>query len=247
MSIEILKHLGDNSLKATGTIRESPTKKCPLISSKVMEKTTERGFTDYRFDWETLIFIIVKWHDNTPASIATNYSSVYPVGNTTRHSQKLKKKITVKIPKAVSEYNKSMGGVDLLDKQVTLYGTRIHGKKWWFQIFTQMLDIAVVNCWRIHNIVNKGENFTLLETRRRLTLALLSKTWSSNRHRPGPQKNILRRGRVSEEVRYDSGNHFIAVIQTQRRCAQCGKKVKKICCRCDVSLHDACFETFHTK
>ena len=101
--IDILKHLGDNSLKATGTIRENCTKKCPLISFKVMEKTTERGFTDYKFDQETQI-LVVKWHENTPVSIATNYSYAYLVGNTTRHSQKLKKKITVKIPKVVSEY-----------------------------------------------------------------------------------------------------------------------------------------------
>ena len=141
-----------------------------------------------------------------------------------------------------------MGGVDLLDKQVTLYRIRIRGKKWWFPIFTQMLDVAVVNCWRIHNIVNKDENLTLLETRRRrLTLALLSKTSSSNRHRSEPQRSILTRGRVSEEVRYDSGSQFVAVIQTQRRCAQCGKKVKRICSRYDVPLHDACFEIFHTK
>ena len=91
-SIEVLKHLGNNSLKATGTIRENCTKKCPLISSKVMKKTTERGFTDYRFDRETRI-LVVKWHDNTPVSIATNYSSLCPVGNTTRHSHKLKKKL----------------------------------------------------------------------------------------------------------------------------------------------------------
>ena len=136
-SIEVLKNLGNNSLKTTGTNRENCTKKCPLISSKAMKKTTERGFTDYRFDWETRIFI-VKWYDNTPVSIATNYSSVYPVGNTTKHSHKLKKKITIKIPKVVSEYNKSMGGVDLSDKQVTLYRTRIGGKKWWFPTFTQI-------------------------------------------------------------------------------------------------------------
>ena len=65
-----------------------------------------------------------------------------------------------------------MGGVNFLDKQVTLYRTRIHGKKWRFPIFTQMLDVAVVNCWKIHNIVNKDENLTLLETRTMLTLAL---------------------------------------------------------------------------
>ena len=83
-SIEVLKHLGENLLKATNTIRENRTKKCPLISFKVMEKTTERGFTDYRFDRETRI-LVVKWHDNTPVSIATNYSSVHPVGNTITH------------------------------------------------------------------------------------------------------------------------------------------------------------------
>ena len=140
-----------------------------------------------------------------------------------------------------------MGGVDLLDKQVTLYRTRIRGKKWWFPIFTQMLDAVVINCWRIHNIVNKDENLTLLEARRRLTLTLLSKTSSSNRHCLGPQRSILRRGRVSEEGRYDSGSHCVAVIQTQRRCALCGNKIKRICSRYDVLLHDARFEIFHTK
>ena len=147
----------------------------------------------------------------------------------------------------MSDYNKSMGNVDMLDKQVSLYRTRIQREKWWFPIFTQMLDIAIVNCWRIYNPVNENDTLTLLETSRRILLAFISKRSSSNCKRPGPQRNRLLKGRVSEDVRYDGGNHFVKVIQTQRRCALCGKKTKIICSRCDVPLHDACFEISHSK
>lgn len=232
-------------MKATGTIRENRTKHCPVMPSKIMEKTTERGFIDYRFDSNNQI-LITKWHDNTSVTVATNYSQAFPTGSATRYSQKLKKEIVVAIPKVIAEYNKSMGGVDLLDKQVSLYRVRIRGKKWWFPLFTQLLDIAVVNTWRIHQHVNPNDKLSLLEARRKIVLAYVSKQSAVPRQRPGPQRRLLG-GRVSEDIRFDHGNHFVTPIPTQRRCAFCGKKTKRICDRCNVPLHDLCFAIFHTK
>ena len=40
-----------------------------------------------------------------------------------------KKHFYVNMPKCISEYNLNMGGVDMLDKQVSLYRTCIRGKK----------------------------------------------------------------------------------------------------------------------
>ena len=83
-SIYILKALGHRNLKATGTIRQNRTKKCPLIPSKVMKKTKEREFVDYGFDHTSKV-PVTKWHDNTPVSVATNYSAIFRTGHATRY------------------------------------------------------------------------------------------------------------------------------------------------------------------
>ena len=243
-SVETLSLLQEKSLKATGTIRENRCKKCPLIDSKAMKKK-DRGFIDYRFDCANKI-LITRWNDNKPVSVATNYSSVYPTATAKRFSQKEKKFLTVDMPKCISEYNRSMGGVDMLDKQVSLYRTRIRGKKWWFSVFTQFLDVTVVNAWRLYQEASGDKKMPLLNARRKIVLSYLSKPCSSNRKRSG-RKNSISEGRVSKAIRLDEGNHLVQPIATQRRCAKCGKKTKRICTRCQVPLHDKCFQEFHTK
>lgn len=211
---------------------------------KKWKKKTERGFFDYRFDKNNEI-LIVRWNDNKAVGVATNYSKIEPLASTKRFSMKEKKQVNIPVPRLINEYNSYMGGVDLLDKQVSLYRTRIRSKKWWWPLFTQFLDVSVVNTWRLYNIVNPDKQFSLLEIRRIITTAYLSK--KPARKRTGPQKSKLFGGRVSTDIRFDNGNHLIIPITTQRRCAACGKKTTRICGRCDVPLHDICFAPFHTK
>lgn len=245
-SHEIMCHLRKLKIKATGTIRENRTQKCPLISSKQMIKENDRGYYDYRFD-QTNEILVPKWNDNKPVSLATNYSSIEPLGQTKRYSPKEKKQIQIPIPKVIQEYNSHMGGVDLLDKQVSLYRIRIRSKKWWWPLFTQLIDICVVNTWRLYQIAYPQQNASLLDVRRKIVLAYLCKTTSSAPKRPGPQNSKLLGGRVSLDVRFDGQGHLVVPIKTQRRCALCGKKTKRICGKCDVPLHDVCFLPFHTK
>lgn len=129
-----------------------------------------------------------------------------------------------------------MGGVDMLDKQISLYRTRIRSKKWWWLLFTQILDITVVNTWRLHQIASPDEKASLLDIRRKIVMSYLSKTTPSVPKRPGPQKSKLLGGRVSLDVRFDQIGHFVVPINTQRRCALCGKKTTRICCKCDVLI-----------
>jgi len=51
--------------------------------------------------------------------------------------------------------------------------------------------------------------------------------------------------RVPQEVRSDGVDHYIKSSGTQRRCAVCGKKVRKQCMKCDAGLHMECFVKFH--
>ena len=128
------------------------------------------------------------------------------------------------MPKCISEYNSSMGGVNVLDKQVSHYRTRIRGKKWWFPVFTQFLDITVVNAWRVYQESSGDKAMLLLTARKKITLSYLSKPSPSSRKRPGPRRKKVLDGRVSKAIRLDEGNHLVQPVSTQRRCANCGKE-----------------------
>jgi hypothetical protein len=51
------------------------------------------------------------------------------------------------VPEIVSLYNKSMGGVDLLDQMISYYRTFIKSKKWYLRVITHFLDFAIVASW----------------------------------------------------------------------------------------------------
>ena len=42
-----------------------------------------------------------------------------------------------------------MGGSDQVDKNVNKYRIGIHGKKWWWCLFTWIVDVAVQNAVRV--------------------------------------------------------------------------------------------------
>lgn len=206
-----------------------------------MQKKKERGYFEKQFDKEGEV-LVVRWKDNK--AVATNYSDVTPIEKAKRFSRKQQGKISIPIPRLYCEYNRNMGGVDLLDKQISLYRTRIRSKKWWWPIFTQFLDVAIVNTWRLYQVVHPEENVSVLDIRREIVQTYLSIP-KAPQNRPGPQKSKIS-GRVGSEVRYDRLDHLIVCIDTQRRCAACGKKTTRICKRCDIPLHDKCFAPFHT-
>ncbi|CAH0562903.1 unnamed protein product [Brassicogethes aeneus] len=52
----------------------------------------------------------------------------------------------------ISKYNKYMGGVDLHDNGVANYRIRVMGKKWWWPLFINTIDSALVNSWKLFNM-----------------------------------------------------------------------------------------------
>lgn len=43
-----------------------------------------------------------------------------------------------------------MGGVDLMDRLLSSYLPRIKSKNWWWSLFINAIDIAVVTAWKVH-------------------------------------------------------------------------------------------------
>ena len=53
-------------------------------------------------------------------------------------------------PHLVNSFNKVMSGVELLGRLSESYRPMIRGKKWYWQHFLNMINVAMIAAWRIH-------------------------------------------------------------------------------------------------
>lgn len=67
-----------------------------------------------------------------------------PTARADQWDYKRKEMTFVVCPNIVTVYNKSMGGVDLLDSLIALYHTKIRSKKWYHRVTFHILDLTVV-------------------------------------------------------------------------------------------------------
>lgn len=236
-SIPLLSELSQRKLKATGTIRENRTSKCPLQDTKSMKKT-DRGSYDFRLAKDDNI-VVCKWNDNSIVSIASNASSIQPTHTVTRYSQKLKKNISVTQPHLIRVYNENMGGVDRSDQNISLYRISVRGKKWYFPLICHCIDLAEQNAWQIHR-ARKG-SLDHLKFRRRVVTALLETNAKSSKGAGRPSK--------SEHVdsRHDRLDHLVEPQENQTRCRHCHQKCTTRCSKCNIGLHVKCFIDYHKK
>ncbi|XP_065313258.1 piggyBac transposable element-derived protein 3-like [Gordionus sp. m RMFG-2023] len=170
-SFKLLSYLKQMGYFATGTVRDNRIEHCPVESIKVVAKK-ERGYYDYRFEKLNEIFV-VRWNDNSVVTVASTCHTISLLSNVSRYSKKISSKIKIPQPNMVTAYNKHMGGVDLCDNLISTYRIKIRGKKWWWPIFTNFIDVALVNSWKIWKFVNRDDKKSLLAFRREVTNYLL--------------------------------------------------------------------------
>lgn len=224
------------NIRITGTIRDNRTSKCPNINSTEIKKK-KRGYFDFRSNEDGIL--IVKWHDNSVVSCMSNAVPVHPTHTVNRYSLKEKKNIQVQQPHNIFLYNRSMGGVDRSDQNISLYRVTLRGKKWYMPLIFHMLDLAEQNAWQLHRI-QRGK-LDHLTFRRRIVLSILE----------GNQRKFVKRSKPSQlenaDSRYDRMDHLIIPQEKQTRCRKCHKKVSTKCEKCNVALHVACFKSYHVR
>ncbi|KAJ6647185.1 Chimeric ERCC6-PGBD3 protein [Pseudolycoriella hygida] len=127
-----------------------------------------------------------------------------------------------------------MGGTDRTDENVNAYRISIRGKKWWWCIFTWLLDVSVQNAWQLARKANP--KLVQLQFRRNLAMSYMSA------HSQHP-KSVGRRRKISSDddtTRFDKIGHFVrnTLNKKQRRCRgnNCKSKVRTECLKCDVGL-----------
>lgn len=227
---------------AVGTIRENRIpKSCPLLNKKSFSKK-KRGEYQHVLEKNSGI-LLVRWLDNSVVTMASTEAGVSPLGSVKRFSQTEKKTILVDRPYCVAKYNQNMGGTDLMDECISSYRVGIRSKKWYWNIFTWILDAAINNAWLLYR--KRNSKTTNLQFRRELVQVYLVRYGVAPKM-PGPAKSATSRT-LLPSVRSDGMHHYVAPCN-RRRCAgmNCKSFGRTMCIKCDVGLCVPCFAKYHT-
>lgn len=169
---------------------------------------------------------LVKWYDNKPVLLGSNFVTSGTPDEVSRYDKKEKRYISINRPEIVKLYNQSMGGVDKHDQLISFFRTLMKSRKWTLRMVTHCFDMATVNSWLKYKMdckhlnIDKKLIMDLLHFKERLaeTLILVGNIVIRKRGRPRsspvvlsptqerPKKNIDQR--PFDEVRHDNVGHL---------------------------------------
>jgi hypothetical protein len=149
----------------------------------------------------------------------------------------------VTLPRVVSDYNKNKGGVDKIDQLRQYYAIGRKSLKNWRALFAWLLDMAILNSYRLF-LLKSDTKVVHLEFRRRLALQIKQEFLLRPRVQqvnvsPVPPNGLL--------------GHFPVRIGFNRWCKQCSTGVQERkkrsefqCNACKVPLCiGACYALYH--
>lgn len=246
-SAQLLSHLRTLGYKATGTIRENRVpKNCPILPTKEMKKKN-RGEYDFALDEQQEI-LIARWKDNSVVTVASNIHSLNPISMASRYSRIENKRVGIPRPNVIAQYNCFMGGTDQMDANLGTYRTGIRGKKWYWPIFTYVIDACIQNAWILMKAA--GTSISQLNFRREVGQYYL-KSYGVPPKGGGRTPTFSEDSRVPPDLRYDQIGHFVEEVpnKKRRRCAGdvCNSVGRTQCQKCQVGLCVQCFFKFHTR
>uniref|UniRef100_A0A2K5Q526 PiggyBac transposable element derived 2 n=1 Tax=Cebus imitator TaxID=2715852 RepID=A0A2K5Q526_CEBIM len=237
-SVKLMSILRKKGVKATGTVREYRTERCPLKDPKELKKM-KRGSFDYKVD-ESEEIIVCRWHDSSVVNICSNAVGIEPVRVTSRHSGTAKTRTQVHQPSLVKLYQEKVGGVGRMDQNIAKYKVKIRGMKWYSSFIGYVIDAALNNAWQLHRICCQDAQVDLLAFRRYIACVYLESnadTTSQGR----------RSRRLETESRFDMIGHWIIHQDKRTRCALCHSQTNTRCEKCQKGVHAKCFREYHIR
>ncbi|CAG5038759.1 unnamed protein product [Parnassius apollo] len=139
----------------------------------------------------------VAWKDNKIVTLLSSYSGALPLTKVNRFDRTTKEKIDITCPFIVQEYNKHMGGVDLMDSFLGRNHIKMRSKKWYLRIFFHLFDLAIINSWIIYkrNAQERGEPkkslLTMGQFRNELAFVLCTRGTTKEAKRGRPSTSLL--------------------------------------------------------
>ncbi|XP_062040755.1 piggyBac transposable element-derived protein 1 isoform X5 [Lepus europaeus] len=162
-SVKLVSALKKKGVKATGTIRENRTEKCPLMNTEHMRKM-KKGHFDFRVE-ENDEIILCRWHGDDIISLCSNAVGIEPVSEISCFADD-KEIPQVSQPSIVKLFDECRKGVAKMDQIISKYRVRIRSKKWYSILVSYMIDVAMNNAWQLHRACNPGASLDLLDFRR---------------------------------------------------------------------------------
>ncbi|KAJ8971561.1 hypothetical protein NQ317_009750 [Molorchus minor] len=130
-SLPLVACLAKKGIFSLGTVRRPRIPNCKLPTGKQFNKWTEALHVNMFAPMMASMFSCIAWKDNKTEHIKTTLE---------RFDRKHKKRIEIECPHIISEYNRHMGGVDLMDSLIGRYNIKIRSKKWYIRLFYHLLD-----------------------------------------------------------------------------------------------------------
>ncbi|KAK2506285.1 hypothetical protein MC885_003428 [Smutsia gigantea] len=162
-SVKLVSALKKKGVRATGTIRENRTEKCPLMNAEHMKKM-KKGYFDFHVE-ENDEIILCRWHGDGIISLCSNAVGIEPVNNVSCFAND--DEITQIIqPSIVKLYDECREGVTKMDQIISKYRVKIRSKKWYSVLVSYIIDVAMNNAWQLHRACNPGTSLDLLDFRR---------------------------------------------------------------------------------
>ncbi|XP_076994397.1 piggyBac transposable element-derived protein 2 isoform X1 [Tamandua tetradactyla] len=237
-SVKLMSILRKKGVKATGTIREYRTERCPLKDPKELKKM-KRGSFDYKVD-ESEEIIVCRWHDSSVVNICSNAVGIEPMRLMSRYSGAANTRTQVHQPSLVRLYQEKAGGVSRMDQNIANYKVKIRGMKWYSSFIGYVIDAALNNAWQLHRICCKDAQVDLLAFRRYVACVYLES--NADISSQGRQSR-----RLETESRFDMIGHWIIHQDKRTRCALCHSQTNTRCEKCQKGIHAKCFREYHIR
>ena len=150
-SYQPMETLSEKGFKATGTFQADRTYGCPLKCDKEFKKT-DRG--DYQYFTSGDQIELIWWSDYNVVMIGINAVSIELVGYVKRWKRGTGS-VNLSQPHAIKAYKKCMAGVDLVHCALSDLRPNFTGKKWYWSLIINTLNLGFVYCWRLHQLCTK--------------------------------------------------------------------------------------------
>lgn len=263
-SLRLLEYLAKEGILSLGTIRRNRIPDCKLSTEKLMMKK-ERGYSEeYVADVNGIDVSTVVWRDNKIVSLASTFAGQKPESDVRRWDKQKSQYVNIKRPNVIGEYNRHMGGVDLLDSVMGIYKIRLRSKRWPMRLFYHYLDLTMANAWLLYKRVTKYQGLQsgrLSSADFRLEVAVtlcklgtkpsissrrsLESEIQEKKHK-GPAQHV-----PPKAVRQDQIGHWPQWSDKKIRCKfpKCVGFTHNVCEKCGVALcytkTKNCFKNFH--
>ncbi|CAH2091810.1 unnamed protein product [Euphydryas editha] len=129
-SLHLLKYLAREGIHSLGTIRRNRIPGCKLLPEKEILKKCRGYSEEYVTDFNGTDISNVAWKDNKIVTLASTFAGIQPGTDVRRWNKQNSRYVNIKRPNVVGEYNRHMGGVDLINSIIGIYKIQLRSKRW---------------------------------------------------------------------------------------------------------------------